>query len=214
VTGFIDVAGPLNAVVYVPRQPVREGLPAVLFLHGRGECGTDGRRQLTHGPAKDAIEHPERWPALVVMPQKPDFDAPWSHFRSELNDLLGLVDARWRPGSHRAISGLSQGGRGALELGGRLDWRFDRVAAICGWVEDDSALPLLEGKNVWLFHGDQDTVVPPSGSLEVAARLRELGGEPRVTIFEGVGHDAWTPAFADGSLAAWLAADYPANLAR
>lgn len=212
-TGLIDVAGPLNAVVYVPRRPVVEGLPAVLFLHGRGESGTDGRRQLVHGPAQDAIAHPGRWPALVVMPQKPDFDAPWSQFRADLNDLLGQIEERWRPGPHRAIAGLSQGGRGALELAGRLAWPFERVAAICGWVEDDAALPLLRGKKVWLFHGDQDTVVPPAGSLNVAERLRALGEPPRVTLFEGVGHDAWTPAFADGSLARWLTSYHPTNLA-
>jgi predicted peptidase len=46
--------------------------PLVLFLHGQGESGTDGWRQLLQGLPPALFAAPERWPAIVLLPQKPD----------------------------------------------------------------------------------------------------------------------------------------------
>ncbi|RRN76380.1 phospholipase, partial [Pseudoxanthomonas sp. SGD-10] len=42
--------------------------PLVLFLHGRGESGSDNESQLIHG-ASLFINNREQFPAIVVFPQ-------------------------------------------------------------------------------------------------------------------------------------------------
>src|SRR5262245_35566258 len=56
--------------VYVPPDRKEgEKLPAILFLHGAGEAGSDNRQQTGTGIGPEIVEHPERVRAVVVMPQ-------------------------------------------------------------------------------------------------------------------------------------------------
>ena len=59
-------------VLYVPRDydSSREW-PLIVFLHGAGERGDDGWTQVSTGIGEQILEHPERFPALVFMPQCP-----------------------------------------------------------------------------------------------------------------------------------------------
>ena len=50
------------------------------------------------------------------------------------------------------------------------------------------------------------TTVPINLQRRTIAALREAGGRPRFTTYPGVGHDAWTPAYADPALFNWLLA--------
>ncbi|MFO7545145.1 MAG: prolyl oligopeptidase family serine peptidase [Trueperaceae bacterium] len=59
---------------------------------------------------------------------------------------------------------------------------------------------------MWVFHGDADTVVPVEDSLALVEKVRALGGNPRLTIYAGVGHDSWDRAYGDPELRAWLVA--------
>src|SRR5438105_562573 len=74
-TGFLNktVAVDRTAypyVVYVPHDySSAKQWPVILFLHGSGEIGSDGLKQ-TQGGLGSAIRlRPERYPAIVVMPQ-------------------------------------------------------------------------------------------------------------------------------------------------
>jgi len=49
-------------------------------------------------------------------------------------------------------------------------------------------------------------VVPLDGHRKTIDSLREAGGTPRLTVDPGVGHDAWTPAYAEPGLYDWLLA--------
>src|SRR5580765_1700835 len=72
------------AVWLPPGHASRREWPAILFLHGSGECGADGEKP-THiglGPALQA--HPERWPFVAIFPQKPTEDEEWE----EREDLV------------------------------------------------------------------------------------------------------------------------------
>ncbi|HEU0016657.1 MAG TPA: prolyl oligopeptidase family serine peptidase, partial [Longimicrobium sp.] len=57
---------------------------------------------------------------------------------------------------------------------------------------------------VWIFHGDADPVVPVDESRRMAAALRAAGGDVRYTELEGVGHNAWDPAYGDPAVPQWL----------
>lgn len=49
-------------------------------------------------------------------------------------------------------------------------------------------------------------MVPLDGHRKTIDSLREAGGTPRLTVDPGVGHDAWTPAYAEPGLYDWLLA--------
>src|SRR4051812_46331999 len=63
----------LRYVLYVPESlDLSKPVPLVLFLHGKGECGTDNAGQLKVGLPRAVRAQPERWPCLILIPQKPD----------------------------------------------------------------------------------------------------------------------------------------------
>jgi pimeloyl-ACP methyl ester carboxylesterase len=212
---------------HVPRD-WRPGGPALLFLHGRGECGVDGQLQLAVGLPPALLRAPAEWPFLVVCPQKPSPDEDWEHYERE---VLGILDAALdRHGADPlrvAVTGLSQGGHGAWELARRHPARFRAVVPLCGypaapargWRDFDArrdfglehqspaAGPIadaLRGVPVWAVHGEADAAVPASLTTVVVEALSARGAAPRLTLYQGVGHDCWTRAYADPELARFL----------
>jgi len=78
-TGFLNRTVELGSVtyrfeVYLPeqfRRDDRKSWPVILFLHGRGERGSEGMWQTQIGLPQAVRDHPERWPFVIVMPQCP-----------------------------------------------------------------------------------------------------------------------------------------------
>lgn len=197
----------LDYVVYCPKGMAPTGLPAILFLHGKGECGHDGLRQTLIGLCHAIRSDCSRWPFLVVAPQKRDADALWAASAVDLDRMLAEVEAEFAPDPHRRyLTGLSQGGRGTFDLATRLVWTFAAAAAVCGWTEPAEACDRLAGTPLWAFHGDQDPVVPYRPGQELVERLTEMGSEARFTLYEGVGHNSWDSAYLHSDLPAWLLA--------
>lgn len=186
--------------------------PAILFLHGSGECGTDNRRQTDVGLGPALQAHPERWPFVVVFPQKPLEDEDWE----EREDLVFavLADAVRREGIDRgrvALAGMSQGGHGAWTIGARHPERWRCLVPVCGYGRALNVQRRAMRLPVWAFHGLRDDVVNPDDTRRIVAGLREqrrLNGldpdEVRMTLFPEANHDSWDPAFASDSLTTWL----------
>lgn len=55
-----------------------------------------------------------------------------------------------------------------------------------------------------LFHGADDTVVPPSQSLGMVKAIRDAGGDIQYTEFPDTGHNSWDKAYQDKDAIAWL----------
>ncbi len=210
-----------NYAVYTPAN-LPENPPLVLFLHGRGESGDDPLRPAIVGIGRELIMHPERWPAVVVMPQKPDQQSQWPDHEEAVFAILDEVSTRYQP-SRVALTGLSQGGHGAFVIGSRHPERFSRVAPVCGYLlpppfnydieaigpTDPRIVALAEGLQdtpVWSFHGAEDDVVLPRHSELLHEALSPLNPNARLTIYPGVNHGSWLPAYAEPELPAWLLA--------
>lgn len=180
-----------------------DGWPLVLFLHGSGERGDDVALLRRQGLPR-RLDEGLAFPAVVVSPQCPMGDVWAQHFPA----LLGLLDAvadRVPVDPKRvALTGLSLGGAGVCHLASAHPERFAALAPICGPWSWYYVTPEMAKLPMWAFHGDADEVVSVADSRRLVARVRELGGDARLTEYPGVGHDAWTRAYDDPDLRTWL----------
>ncbi|MEZ6084966.1 MAG: hypothetical protein R3E58_13780 [Phycisphaerae bacterium] len=87
--------------------------PALLFLHGLGERGSDGVKHTTVGLGKAIRENPDRFPCVVIMPQCPD-DRRWTGAMEPV--VMSILDAAMNEYSidpdRVVLTGLSMGDSG------------------------------------------------------------------------------------------------------
>ena len=176
----------------LPKTP-----PVVLFLHGYGESGNNNTVYV--GIAKALHLQPERWPFLVVIPQKPDFEL-WPNHLALLKAICEDVNLRDDPDQSRIyLTGLSQGGHGTFHCFDQLPWKFAAIAPICGWGEPMEIAKRIGDQPCWIFHGSFDPVVPASCSqaiFDVMQRFREKPfAHHRFTNYFGVDHNSWDFAY-------------------
>jgi predicted peptidase len=190
------------------------GWPLLLFLHGAGERGDDLTRVEVHGPPKLRNEIPTLSRCVLVTPQCPAGE--WwqaSTLEALVDDVRGgasIDEARLY------VTGLSMGGYGTFALLARAPELFAAAAPICGggdpgrlWSDFDSGFDLdglLRARDVpiHVFHGEADAVVPVQESIVLARALEAVDADIQLTIYPGVGHDAWTRTYANHDLYEWL----------
>lgn len=194
-------------LLYLPEDydPSKKSWPLMLFLHGRGE--SDGPLSLVTkwGPPR-MLARGDQMPYIVVSPQCPVADR-WEEDGPQAN-LIRLLDHmadKYRVDADRVyLTGLSLGGHGSWRLAADHPERFAAVAPICGEGNPAHA-ERLKQLPIWAFHGDQDTAVPVSASIEMAEAIRKAGGDKiRLTILEHVGHNSWSAAYATPELYQWF----------
>lgn len=188
--------------------------PAILFLHGSGECGLDGEKPLHIGLGPALQAHPERWPFVVVFPQKPSEHTEWEEHEDLVFKVLEDAKHPFAIDPHRiALAGVSQGGHGAWMFGARHPEKWRCLVAVCGYGRARTVASRIAHLPVWAFHGLEDDVVDPADTQHIVAELRAqkalLGldpGEARMTLYPDANHGSWDPAFAEPELPGWIAA--------
>ena len=178
--------------------------PVILFLHGAGERGNDGLAAACVGIGPALSAFPERYPAIVVLPQCPP-RRQWSDEATYAIAALDLVlDTMAADEQRVSITGISMGGHGALLIAAGAVGRFRAVAAICGWGGADLA-ERLRNTPVWLFHGAADRIVSVEHSRALKAAFERVGARYfRYTEYSGVDHVSWDLAYAESELPPWL----------
>lgn len=193
--------------VYVPHDYSPAGAwPLILFLHGAGERGEDGLLQTTVGIGPALRAHPERFPAIVVLPQVP-LHAVWSGRPAEAAVMaLDSTQAEFNTDADRVyLTGISMGGNGAWSLAHRFPQRFAALLPVCGWTRlPDAELRGLRHVPTWIVHGEMDGVVHVRESRRVAEVLDAAGADVRYTELPGVTHNAWDPAYHSAQIIDWL----------
>lgn len=208
----------------------KEGGPGLLFLHGYGECGDDGKKNLAVGLPPAVRKNPERWPMVIIVPQKPVPNSEWEDHEAA---VLAILDEAAKKGHYNpnrlAITGLSQGGHGTIWFAANHSDRFTAAVPVCGYVErrfDHSqvrvsgpgaesdfdwiraAKELLTGMPIWLFHGGKDDVIPPTESRrlfsEIGASAEEPDARARYTEYPNADHNSWDAAYAEPELPTWI----------
>jgi predicted peptidase len=201
----------LQYVVYVPRNyDARRKTPAILFLHGQGESGTDGLKLVGVGIGTSIIHNHPRWPFIVVMPQKPDAAKAWEAYDAPVMAALAATQGEYNIDADRiALTGLSQGGHGVWSFGAAHPDVWSALVPICGYarpLQPAEIAAKVKALPTWAFHGEEDDAVPVQATREVIAALRAAGAEPKLTIYPRAKHNAWDAAYAEAELPKWLLA--------
>jgi predicted peptidase len=195
-------SGHLRYLLFLPARYEKEtaGWPLMVFLHGAGERGDDLNLVKKYGPPMIVEDAPD-FPFVVVSPQCLA-DRHWDP--QQVIALVEDVVASHRIDRQRIVlTGVSLGGFGTWMTAAAYPRRFAALAPVCGWGAPALAVRLRDVP-VWIFHGEDDDVVPIGRSREMRDALLDSGGDVRFTSFPGVGHDAWTEAYATPALYAWL----------
>ncbi|MDX2148688.1 MAG: hypothetical protein SFZ23_14335 [Planctomycetota bacterium] len=203
-----------NYVVYVPPAHVfangelPERVPLIVFLHGRGECGTDGMEQLGVGLGPAIMRNVAAWPFIVLFPQKPAANDRWSQHGPMVMAMLEATRAEAPIDDERTyLTGISQGGLGTWDLAAASPRTWAAIAPVCGWSGAEHA-EKIRAIPTWAFHGEADSVIrseETERSIEALRRALQPGDpEPRMTIYPGVDHNSWDRAYRDEGLGAWF----------
>jgi predicted peptidase len=196
-----------------------ETFPLVVFLHGKGESGTDNCRQLkwcVKDFAKPEVR--EKHPCFVAVPQcriGGAWAGEWVKGKlkpggsTDMADaVLGLIDKLQRElpidGKRVLLGGLSMGGYGTWNLLAREPKRFAAAFPICGGGDPKDASKFTHVP-IWAFHGADDEIVPVGESQRMIDALQASGAKhAKLTVYAGVGHHSWLNAFAEPGFFDWL----------
>ncbi len=213
--------------VYLPPGYTKaHSWPVILSLHGAGECGTDNRRPAQVALGAAAREYPTRYPCLIVFPQTQSQIAYWSCDQAQVLAALTQTVRDYHGDARRLyLTGYSLGGAGAWYLAATHPGIFaalvpisPRVAVRPDRVRHNPVMLRLATSHdpyaavaaqvdttpIWIFHGQDDPIVPVSESRRMSAALSGQHAQARLTIYAHLGHDAWDRAYADSALPRWL----------
>lgn len=195
----------LSYLLHLPGDYNKDGTerwPLILFLHGRGERGSDLELVKKHGIPK-IVEEREDFPFITVSPQCPEA----SYWPVETDNLVALLDevtANYAVDPKRIyLTGLSMGGYGAWMMAMVYPDRFAALAPICGGGVPVMAYRLKDVP-VWTFHGAKDETVPIGESERMVNALRQCGGDVRFTVYPDADHDSWTETYQNPELYEWF----------
>ncbi len=211
-TGFQDRVfkdaggGEAKYVLFVPPDynPAKS-YPLIVFLHGSGETGTDGKEQATVGLGPAVKKREKTFPAIVLFPQS--HDRTWRAGSKDADRALAMlaeISREYRVDPKRVyLTGLSMGGFGTWSLAAALPEKWAAIVPICGGGNPASA-EKIKDLPCWNFHGDKDRSVPVKQSQAMIEALKKAGGKPKYTEYPGVGHNSWDRAYATDELYDWL----------
>jgi predicted peptidase len=210
-TGFLDKIykgekGDVKYVVFIPKDyDGKKEYPVIMFLHGAGESGTDGQKQVKVGLGKAIRDKKENFEFIAIFPQSQK--GGWGAGSAEGKRAMAILDTvekDYKTDKHRVyLTGLSMGGFGTWSLAAAHPKRWAAIAPICGGGNPKDAAKIKDIP-CWCFHGDADTAVKVDRSRDMIKALKDAGGTPRYDEYAKVGHNSWDRAYATADLYPWL----------
>jgi predicted peptidase len=189
-------------LVYLPREYGKQSgpWPLVVFLHGSGGRGAD-ISLVRRGGLPRLLDEGLVCPCVVAAPQCRQ-DAAWRADR--VMPVVDSVVSSFHVDPARIyLTGYSMGGFGTWQIAAREPARFAAIVPLCGGG-DIGIADSLRGTPVWAFHGSLDEVVPVAASQEIVDSITSAGGEARLSVLDGLGHDICRDVYRRRELFDWL----------
>ena len=189
---------------YVIRHPknfdATKQYPLVIYLHGAGGRGSDVSKILNHVFFTES--EPFCQDAVSVAPQC--YANAWFDIFEQLQDFVEFVIGKEYVDPQRVyLIGASMGGYTTWQLAMSRPELFAAIVPICGggmyWNAER-----LKHMGVWACHGSEDKTVLCEESQKMVNAVNKKGGCAKLTVYEGVAHNAWTPTFQNPEVWRWL----------
>lgn len=208
-TGFVryhfDFEGKQTPLwVFIPKNyDPQQKWPAIVFLHGLFEAGKDGDSCLSAGLGPVIAKSPDTWPFITIFPQS---DGTWrgEKRRRLVLAAMDFTQANWSIDQDRVIlAGLSYGAVGVWQIGAMHPDRFAALVPVASrrLTEPLERLILMP---VWAFAFRDDPISSPQSSEQLCQLVSRQGGQVRLTLFNGFGHDCWDRAVSESELIDWM----------
>ena len=196
--------------VFVPHNynPAQR-YPAIVFLHGIGEAGSDADANLHVGIGPLVARRAADFPFIVVFPQS---TGDWSPDSQNAADAIATLEQCKRDYAIDAdrvfLTGLSTGGYGTWAIGAKYRTEFAALVPMCAYAAKDDQIPELAKIPVWCFHNTLDPFVMAAGDHSTCDAINKAGGNAKYTEYLGLGqgHDCWDRAYNEGELFTWMLA--------
>ena len=172
--------------LYVPKKlSVRNKLPLVIFLHGRGECGDDGKGVLTYGFPK-YISEGQDYDFVLIAPQLPSATCSSGYYGKNVMAIIEKVINTYPIDEERIIiTGFSLGGSSTFNMLKQYPDFFAGaipMAAITNYDDNLTKTP------IWSFHGKNDTAVSYRDNQYVMQKIISVNPNSKFTLLENEGH--------------------------
>lgn len=209
---YKDDQGAHKYQVFIPAGYVaNKPMPTILFLHGAGERGTDGKLPTMVGLGPYVKARGASFPFIAVFPQAEDTQGrlltPWTAGTPDSDRALKILDdvqKNYAVDAKRiSLVGWSMGGYGAWSLGAAHPDQWSAVMILSGGG-DPATVGALKEVPVWAFHGTRDHLVPVTEGQGMANALKAAGGNVTFTEFPNGGHDIFAETFGNDGVIAWL----------
>lgn len=191
--------------------------PAILYLHGAAGRGADNEKPLEWGPRLIAEELKRgKHEFFLVVPQCPRSEG-WSNITPGEQPLPGkslLLALELLTNSlpkefnldpaRRYLTGVSMGGHATWSLLCRDTGLFAAAVPVCAGGDARRVTDRVAKVPVWVFHSDDDHLVPVQQARDFVKAWRAHGGEVRYTEYTGVKHSSWKKAYVEPAMYDWL----------
>lgn len=175
--------------------------PTILLMHGAGSRGRD-------------IEMMKSNPYFIITQKHDDMGfvtfAPqcyaniWFDIFEQLGEFLDyMLTCDFVDTSRVYVMGPSMGGYATWQMAMSHCDVFAAAVPICGGGMYWNAAR-LQNMGVWAFHGDEDNAVFCEESKKMVDAINKCGGNAKLTIYNGRGHDSWVPTYENREVFEWL----------
>ncbi len=196
----------LRYFLYTPENASPD-MPLFTFLHGAGEFGNTEEELdviLRNGLPRHIVSGALSLPSYAIFPQAPK-GYVWSDLVIFLTELILHVADELKSDKKRLyLHGLSMGGYGTWSMAVANPNLFAAIAPVCGGGLSWAARTLLTNLPIHAYHGDVDSVVPVRNSVDMVDEINRFGGHATLTLFHGVDHNSWDPAYFETDMLSWL----------
>lgn len=152
---------------------------------------------------KHVRESGKEYPFIFVGPQCPS-GKYWGCYTESLLAFLDYICETLRVDTKRIyLTGFSMGGTGTYMLAMAAPERFAAIAPVCGngiYCYGE----MLVDMPVYMFHGDCDEIVPIQESVSMLKAINKRGGNAKLKICYGLGHNAGDVAYDGEELVEWF----------
>ena len=194
----------IRYLVFYPKNYQKgKKYPVMFHLHGSGSRGTNfkefqgstilGIIDKGDSPLSDAI---------CVFPQC-HTDTWFDIFNPLLELVKHIYNKDYTDKKRFNASGISMGGYATYQVLMCLPKLFNKALICCGGGMYWNNGPL---KNIKfrIFHGEDDVAVYPEESIRMYNRLKEVGADVELTIFNDCDHNCWDRVYTNYDNLKWL----------